>query len=60
MSPVVYAIIVLGALGLLFILAYSLNRRTPKPEGCRDLEETCHSCPITTCKKNTNKEENDQ
>lgn len=59
MPPYVYAIIVMGALGGLFILSYTLNRRTPKPEGCRTLDETCHTCPITTCKKNTNKEENE-
>ena len=51
------AIVIIVVLVVLFIGTYVLNKRTPKPEGCEDLEAECETCPITTCLKNTSKKE---
>ena len=34
-------------------LGYVLNKRTPKPAGCEDLDAACQSCPVATCGHNT-------
>ena len=46
---------ILIALGLFIILVgifigtYILNKRTPKPEGCKSLDEDCKICGVTSC-----------
>ena len=50
------ALVVIGLCGL-FFLFYYLNKKTPKPKGCEDLEAECETCPITTCLKNSSKKE---
>ena len=50
-------VLIVGILIVLFITCFLLNRKTPKPEGCEDLEAECETCPITTCLKNTSKKE---
>lgn len=49
-----YVRYILGALLLIvligvFIFTYLLNKKTPKPEGCENLEENCEGCQITSC-----------
>lgn len=39
----------LGFLGGVYALAYHLNHKTPKPEGCEDVEASCGGCSISTC-----------
>ena len=57
MSPILAAVIVLGTLIILFITCFLLNRKTPKPAGCEELDAECETCPIKSCLKNTNKED---
>ena len=58
-----YVRYILGALLLIvligvFIFTYLLNKKTPKPEGCENLEENCEGCQITSCSHRIeNKEE---
>ena len=57
-----YVRYILGALLLialigLFIFTYLLNKRTPKPEGCENLEENCEGCQITSCLNRKEKKE---
>ncbi|MBQ9731012.1 MAG: hypothetical protein IJV94_02640 [Bacilli bacterium] len=52
-GTVVVLVIMIG----LFLVCFIANRKTPKPEGCEDLEAECENCPITTCLKNTSKKE---
>ena len=42
------ALLVIVLIGL-FIFTYLLNKKTPKPEGCENLEENCEGCQITSC-----------
>lgn len=49
-----YVRYILGALLLIFLIGvfiftYLLNKKTPKPEGCENLEENCEGCQITSC-----------
>ena len=49
-----YVRYILGSLLLIvligvFIFTYLLNKKTPKPEGCENLEENCEGCQITSC-----------
>ena len=50
-------IIVLGLLIGAFLACFLLNRKTPKPKGCEDLEAECETCPIKSCLKNTSDKE---
>lgn len=60
MTPqqIVATVVIIGVLILLFIVGFLLNRKTPKPEGCEDLEAECSTCPVKTCLKNTSEKEN--
>ena len=49
--------IILVVLIAMFIVCFLLNKKTPKPEGCEDLEAECETCPITTCLKNSSQKE---
>ena len=59
MTPeqIIATVIIVVTLIVTFIVCFMLNRKTPKPEGCEDLEGECETCPITTCLKNTSKKE---
>ena len=50
-------VIIIGLLIAMFITFFLLNRKTPKPKGCEDLDAECETCPITTCLKNSSKKE---
>ncbi|MCD8574119.1 MAG: hypothetical protein LRY28_01175 [Erysipelotrichaceae bacterium] len=39
----------LGFLGGVYASAYYLNLKTPKPEGCDDVDVSCGSCSISSC-----------
>lgn len=54
---ILLAILVFSALVGIFVLGFILNKRTPKPAGCEDLEATCHACPVTSCGHNTHEKE---
>lgn len=49
---VIYALIFLGAMGGLYALLYTLNHRTPVPEGCENLKAECDGCHLTSCENN--------
>ncbi|MDD2434246.1 MAG: hypothetical protein PHY11_04710 [Bacilli bacterium] len=49
MSPLLAGILVIGGLIILFIVAYILNHRTPKPKGCENLKPDCGACHIENC-----------
>jgi len=52
MDPKLIAGIVIVALVGLFVLTFILNKKTPKPEGCEDLDAKCDACQVTTCTHN--------
>ena len=53
---VIFMITLIGA----FIGSYLLNKKTPKPEGCENLDESCEGCQITSCSHHkANKEEDE-
>lgn len=56
-NQVVGGIAVVGGLILIFFICFFANKKTPKPEGCEDLDADCEVCPITTCLKNQSKKE---
>lgn len=62
MDPIVKTVLitiaVLTVCVAMFIGTFLLNKRTPKPEGCENMEE-CEGCQMTSCshyikKENTN------
>jgi len=56
-SPITASIVVIGTMVGIFILVFLLNKKTPKPEGCEDLQAECDCCPIKTCSNNKSKKE---
>ena len=50
-------VLIIGVLIAMFITFFLLNKKTPRPEGCEDLDAECETCPITTCLKNSSKKE---
>ena len=48
----IYAILLFIVLAGLVVLGTYLNNRTPKPEGCENLDAQCSGCKITSCIKN--------
>lgn len=52
-GTIVILVIMIG----LFLVCFIANRKTPKPEGCEDLEAECETCPIKSCLKNTSEKE---
>jgi hypothetical protein len=47
------AIILIGALVVVFFITYVFNKKTPVPKGCENLlrdEEMCANCTNTSCK----------
>ncbi len=45
MEPLLFA----GALVLFYAGVYFLNHKTPVPEGCEDLTQSCNGCAIASC-----------
>ena len=45
----IYAFIVLAVFSGIFILTYVLNKRTAKPEGCKELPSECEGCKVEYC-----------
>ena len=43
------AVLYLAALGGFYGLVFFLNHKTPRPEGCEDIEATCSSCSLGHC-----------
>lgn len=39
-------------MGGLYALLYTLNHRTPVPEGCENLKAECDGCQLTSCENN--------
>ena len=56
-EQIIATIIIIGVLIAMFITFFLLNRKTPRPEGCEDLDAESETCPITTCLKNSSKKE---
>ena len=48
----IYAILLFVVLASVVAIGYSLNQKTPKPEGCKDLKENCEGCKILNCINN--------
>ncbi len=48
--------VVLVCIGL-FIGTYLLNKRTKKPDGCENLDETCQGCQLTECSHHPSKKQ---
>ncbi|MCF0112068.1 MAG: hypothetical protein HUJ58_09225 [Erysipelotrichaceae bacterium] len=40
---------VLGTLGSLYAVLYYFNKKTPEPEGCEEIQNSCSGCGITSC-----------
>lgn len=56
----IIAIVILVVLAITFIVSFVLYKRTPKPEGCEDLEiseEKCAACNNASCELRKEKEE---
>lgn len=51
------SIIVIIVCVSLFIFSYLLNKKTPKPEGCKELEEQCETCQINSCMQRKERKE---
>ena len=56
-EQIIATIVIVGVLIAMFIVCFLLNRKTPKPKGCENLEAECETCPITTCLKNSSQKE---
>ena len=56
-EQIIATIVIIGTLIVLFVVCFLLNKKTPKPDGCEDLEAECETCPITTCLNNSSKRE---
>lgn len=50
-------IITIGLLIVIFVVSFILNKSTPKPEGCEDLEAGCETCTNTACLKHDSQKE---
>ncbi len=44
----------------IFILSYVLNKRTPKPEDCEEIDESCINCSNPLCRNRIVEEEKDE
>ncbi len=51
------ALLFIAALGGFYALVYYLNHKTPVPEGCEDLAESCNGCAISSCALHPNQRE---
>ena len=46
------AILILAGLAALYGVAYYLNHKTPVPEGCENLKQSCQGCKDFSCGNN--------
>ncbi len=53
----IYAVLFLGVLVAIYILAYIQNKKTPLPEGCQDLKAECDGCKLYSCDLHPNHKE---
>ena len=58
-EQIIATIIILGLLIAMFIVCFLLNKKTPKPEGCENLDESCEGCQITSCSHRIENKEED-
>ena len=60
----VFSIIMAGVIMTLligaFIGSYLLNKNTPKPEGCENIDENCVGCQVTSCLNRKEKKEEEE
>lgn len=49
MNNALIAFIYTGILGAIFALVYTMNRKTPVPEGCENLKAECGGCHDISC-----------
>ena len=56
-EQIIAMIVVVGLLIVIFVVSFMLNKNTPKPEGCEDLEAECETCSNTACLKNNSQKE---
>ena len=57
---ILWAGIIMVSLVGAFVGSYLLNKKTPKPEGCENVEESCEGCQITSCPNRKEKIEEDE
>ena len=60
LTSILVALLVITGLVLAFVFSYLLNKKTPKPEGCENLEENCEGCQITSCSHRIEKKEEEE
>ena len=56
-ESIIWAVVIMTLLISAFIGTYVLNKNTPKPEGCEDLDENCEGCQIVSCSHRKEKKE---
>lgn len=47
-----FAALWMVALVGIYLLVYLLNKRTPVPPGCENLDQSCGGCHLITCTRN--------
>ena len=57
---IIWAGVVMISLIGTFVCSYLLNKKTPKPEGCENVDEMCEGCQITSCPNRKEKIEEDE
>lgn len=58
-SIIMAALIMIFMVGA-FVGSYLLNKKTPKPEGCENIDENCEGCQITSCLNRKEKKEEEE
>lgn len=58
-SIIMAALIMIFMVGA-FVGSYLLNKKTPKPEGCKNIDENCEGCQITSCLNRKEKKEEEE
>ena len=59
-TSILVAGLVMTGLVVAFVFSYLLNKKTPKPEGCENIDENCEGCQITSCPNRKEKIEEDE
>lgn len=59
-TSIIMAVVIMIVMIGVFIGSYLLNKKTPKPEGCENLDENCEGCQITSCSHHKNNKEEDE
>ena len=58
-EQIIATVIIVGLLIAMFITCFLLNKKTPKPEGCENIDENCEGCQITSCSHRIENKEED-